>query len=167
MQPHVLVEEQVAEFQVSVNDLLSVHVPRGLDELGDAAAGLDVREALATLDHLVEREVGAEAEDDVHVLLVLEVGQKLNNALPAQGSVDFDLGHELSSSAYLLLRTALRQRRFYNYFGSEFLSGSHVCDFITFRKSSLIVNGLLFLGTCPCDTFERLHCRLHRRPFRL
>ena len=51
---HVLVEEEIAELEVAVDDLVLVQVLERVDDLGEVALHLDLGEPLAALDELVE-----------------------------------------------------------------------------------------------------------------
>lgn len=88
---HVVVEEDVAHLEVAVDDAVAVHVLEGGDDLVHVVAGLLDGELLALLDHLAEGLVGAEFEDDVDVLLVLEDGVELDDLLVVECFVDFYL----------------------------------------------------------------------------
>jgi hypothetical protein len=51
---HIFVEEEVAQFEIPVNDLVLVQVPQGVDDLRQVALHFDFGEALPSLDQLVE-----------------------------------------------------------------------------------------------------------------
>lgn len=75
---HFVIDEQVAELETGVKDLLSVndfvgvHVLEGGHHLNAVGLDLQLVQPLASSQDLVEGLVGAELQQDVHVVVVLE-----------------------------------------------------------------------------------------------
>ena len=92
---HSVRKEQVAQLEVSVDDLARVDVLDGVDELRDVVSGLNLMQALASLDKIREGLVGADVEHDVDVLFVFEVAVEADDVLVVERAMDFDLTGEL------------------------------------------------------------------------
>lgn len=93
---HVVVQKQVAQLQVSVNDFVVVQVLAREHYLPHEVARLGLRDRFAPLVHFHEGAAAAQLQYDVHVLIVLEKGVKLDNVLMMDGPVNGDLlGHFL------------------------------------------------------------------------
>ncbi len=93
---HVVVEEQVAQLQVTVNDFVVVQVLTSQDDLTHKIAGLGLSDGLTSLVHLHERSPATQLQDNVHVLIVLEERVELDNVLVMHGAVYGNLlGHLL------------------------------------------------------------------------
>ena len=69
---HVVIEEEVSEFEVAVDDLVRVHVVTGADELYHEVTGFAFSETAATTEHVHEGTASAELECHVDVFVVLE-----------------------------------------------------------------------------------------------
>lgn len=101
---HLIVEEQVAELQISVDHAMGVQVLERVDDLLGVALDLELVQALATLQKLVHALVLAKLEQDVHILAIFKEMKKLGNIWMFDRPVNFDLAHQL------LLRPAPLQR---------------------------------------------------------
>ncbi len=98
LETHLLCEEKISEFQVSVNNLARVNVFESLAELVNVVASFNLMKSLASLDQVWERLVLANVKHDVDVLLVLEISVKANNVLIVKWSVDLNLTCQLLAS---------------------------------------------------------------------
>lgn len=92
---HAVVDEEVAELDVPVDDHAVVEVAEGLDELVDVVLHFGDSELLALANELVHVLVGADFEQDVHVVLVLEDVVELHDVLVRDALVDADLAQQL------------------------------------------------------------------------
>lgn len=92
---HFVVDEEVAELDVTVDDAVRVEEPQCTDHLAGVTLDLELVQALAPLQQLVETLVLAELEQNVDALAVLEKVLKLRNVLMLDRAVDFDLAHQL------------------------------------------------------------------------
>ena len=78
---HLVVEEQVAELEVSVDYAVRVQVLERVDDLLGVALDLELVETLAPLQQLVHALVAAELEENVDTLAVLEKVHELRHIL--------------------------------------------------------------------------------------
>ena len=92
---HVLVKEDVAELEVTVDDLMSVHVMACANELDHVESGLGFREAFPPAEHIHERAVVAELECHVDVVFVFEAFLETNDVGMLQGLVNLNFCIEL------------------------------------------------------------------------
>ena len=60
LQLHVLAEKEVSQLEIPVYHFVMMHVLDCLYQLSDIALDLDVCESSPALDHVVERQVGAQ-----------------------------------------------------------------------------------------------------------
>ena len=87
--------KDVAEFEVTVDDLVGVHIVTSTDELYHEETGLGLGEPSSAAEHVHERAVVAELEGHVDVIGVLEAFLELDDVGMGEGLVDFDLGVKL------------------------------------------------------------------------
>ena len=111
---HLVVEEQVAELEVSVDYAVRVQVLERVDDLLGVALDLELVQALAPLQQLVHALVLAQLEQNVHILAVLEEVQELGHVGMLDRPVNFDFTHQL------LLRPAPLQRGLLDNFGGTY-----------------------------------------------
>ena len=78
---HLLGQEQISEFEVSVDDLTRMDVLEGLCKLVDVVASLDLVESLTTLDQVRQRLILANVEHDVDIFSVFKVPVESDNKL--------------------------------------------------------------------------------------
>jgi hypothetical protein len=78
-----------------VDDFVLVQVEEGGNDLVQVVLHLHLGEPLPALDEFVEGLVGADLQQDVDVLVVLEDMLELHDVLVGQRFVDFDLGYQL------------------------------------------------------------------------
>ena len=69
---HVLVKEDVAKLEITVNDLMCVHVMTRADELDHEEASLRLSEAPTSAEHVHEGAIMTELEGHVHIIIVLK-----------------------------------------------------------------------------------------------
>jgi hypothetical protein len=92
---HVCVEEEVAELEIAVDDLVGVHIVAGADELNHEEAGFGLGEAAAAAEHVHEGSTGTEFEGHVDVLVIFEAFLESNNVGVFEGAVDLNFCVEL------------------------------------------------------------------------
>lgn len=80
---HVRVEEDVAHFQVSVNNAFAVHVLDSAGNLHRVETDLGLGKALSALDHVHERAVGTQLEDEIGAIVEGKGSEKLDDVLVA------------------------------------------------------------------------------------
>ena len=110
---HFVVKEEIAELEISMDDAMTVEVLNGGADLVDVALDLELVEALAAAQQLVQRLVLAQLQEDVDVLGVLEEVLEADDVVLVQGSVNLDLTHQL------LLGSSLGQSGLHNDFGGR------------------------------------------------
>jgi hypothetical protein len=76
---HVRVKEKIAELQVAVDDLVSVHVMAGTNKLNHKKSGLWFCEDATTVEHVHEGAVGTKLKGHVDVLFILETIYESND----------------------------------------------------------------------------------------
>ena len=96
---HVLVEEDVAELEVAVDDLVRVHVLARADELHHEEARLGLGEAAPAAEHVHEGAIVAELEGHVDVVFVLETVLEADDVGVLERLVDLDFCIKLASSS--------------------------------------------------------------------
>lgn len=69
---HLGVQEEITKLQVSVDDLMGVHVVAATDELDHEVASFRFSEAFAATEHVHKRAIMAQLEGQVDVVAVLE-----------------------------------------------------------------------------------------------
>ena len=87
---HGGVEEEVTEFEIAVDNLVSVHVVACTGKLDDVEAGFGFSEAAATAQEVHERTAGAEFESHVDVFLVVEAVLEAHDVRVFEGAMNFD-----------------------------------------------------------------------------
>jgi hypothetical protein len=95
---HLRIEEDVAHFEIAVDDSFAVHVLDRTGDLHGIEANLRFRQALASLDHVHERGVGAQFEDEVCAIVESERSEELDDILVLHLGMDLKLGLELLAS---------------------------------------------------------------------
>ena len=91
----LVIEEQVAEFEVPVNDLAVLEVFYSQSNLVQVVFRLDLGDALAPLHKLVEGLVGAQLQNDVDMIVVFEEMIETHYMDGLEGSMYLDLRVEL------------------------------------------------------------------------
>ena len=91
----ILIEKKIAEFEIAMNDIDFVHVPRRKNELLQEIGSFGFGEALSPFDHFVETLVVTQLEQDVAIVAIFKVVFVLTNVLVFERSMNLDLGLEL------------------------------------------------------------------------
>ena len=109
---HLVVEEEISEFEISVDDSVTVQVFHSGADLVYVALDFELVKALTATQQFVEGLVLAQLEQDVHILSVLEEVLEADDVVLVKGAMDLDLGHQL------LLGSSLGEGGLGNYLGS-------------------------------------------------
>ena len=130
LEPHVLVEERVSDFEVTMEHSVPHHVVDGFNHLLHEEPDFDFCQASrALLDQVVEGLVRAKIEDEVDVVDVLEVVHQPNQVLVLQQFLDLDFTLELELSVVCMLSLA-------GVCGSEvFLINYLACELFLLRRN--------------------------------
>jgi hypothetical protein len=128
---HLIVEEQVAELEISVDHTVGVQVLERVDHLLGVALDLELVQALAPLQKLVHALVLAQLEQDVHILTVFKEMKKLGNIWMLDRPVNFDLTHQL------LLRPAPLQRGLLDDLGRAHRLRVHLHELVALGEATL------------------------------
>jgi hypothetical protein len=127
---HVFGEEQIAQFQVTVDDALAVHVLAGVRNLQHVVLRFLFREAHPAFDELVHGVIGAQFKNEVVRFHVLKPPVKFDNVLVIKVFVDFNFCLEL------LLGFGLHQSSLFHHFTSVVDIAFATCKIVTFCKTS-------------------------------
>lgn len=92
---HVGVEEQITEFEVTVNDLVRVHIVACTDELYQKEACFWFCEATPATEHVHERATVTEFEGHVYVVIIFETFVKADDVWMRKGAMDLYFRVEL------------------------------------------------------------------------
>lgn len=76
---HVGIEEKVAKLQITVNDLMSMHIMAGTNELYHEKSGFRLGKNATVVQHAHERAVGAELKGHIDVLFIFKTIHKTND----------------------------------------------------------------------------------------
>jgi hypothetical protein len=95
----VAVQEQVSKLEITVDDIVVVHVLASADELNKEEARLGLRVAFAPAEQVHERAIVAQFQDHVNILVILETVDKAHNVRVVEHLVQLDLCPELGVSA--------------------------------------------------------------------
>lgn len=87
---HIGIKKQVAEFQVSMDDLMRVHVVACSNQLNHEEADLRFGKTTTTTEHIHEGTGWAEFERHVHVLSILETVVESHDVGVFERAMDFD-----------------------------------------------------------------------------
>ena len=95
---HVAVQEDVAEFEVAVDDLVGVHIMTSTDELYHEETGFGFSKSSSTAEHVHEGAVVTELEGHVDVVGVFETFLETNDVGVVEGLVNLDFCVKLGNS---------------------------------------------------------------------
>lgn len=103
---HFVVEEEVAQFEISVDDAVAMKVLQSVDDLQSVALHFQFVETFSPSEKFVHRLVLTQLQQHVDILCVLEEVLEEDDVGVLDGAVDLDLAHEL------LLGSGLRKAGF-------------------------------------------------------
>lgn len=128
---HVIVEEDVAELEIPVDDLVLVEVLDPQEDLLHEVSGLRLGDGLSPLVQLHHGASAAELEDDVDKVVVLEVAEELDDVDVVEGLVQGDLlGH-------LLPLVGLDQQRLGHDLAGHDLAGLDILELVALGEAAL------------------------------
>ena len=110
---HLVVKEEITEFEISMDDAMTMQVLDGSANLVDIALDFKLVQTLTSSQKLIKGLVLAEFKEDVDVLSILKEVLEAYDVVLMKGSVNFDLRHQL------LLGTSLSQGGLHNNLGSR------------------------------------------------
>lgn len=90
---HLVVKEEVAKLEISMNDAMTVKVLNGGTDLVDVALHLELVKALTAAQQLVQGLVLAQLQEDVDVLCVLKEVFEAYDVVLVKRAVNLDLTH--------------------------------------------------------------------------
>lgn len=108
---HFVVNEKITKLDVTMDDSVLVQELQSAYDLVRVALDLELVQTFAPLQQFIETLVLAELEKDVDALAVFEEMCELRDVLVLDGSVNFDLTHQLLLGAAPLQRTLLDDLR--------------------------------------------------------
>ena len=88
---HFLVDEKVAQFQISVDDFMAVHVFQCAYDLHNVALNLKLMQSLPPSQNLVEGLIVAELKENIDIVMIFEEMLKTDDMLVPQTPVNLDL----------------------------------------------------------------------------
>ena len=84
LETHAVSEEEIAKFEIAMNDFPRVNVLDALDQLIDVVASFDLVQALPSLNQVGQGLVLADIKHDVDVLFVFKITIKAHHILVIQ-----------------------------------------------------------------------------------
>lgn len=88
---HLVVDQNIAEFQIAMDDALTVDVNECLNDLTDVNPSLELRQSFSALCQVLQRVIPAVLQKDVYILLILKGIDELDDMLMSKRFVDLDL----------------------------------------------------------------------------
>lgn len=92
---HLVVDKNVAQLQVAMDDPCLMNIRKGLDDLADVRAGLELCQSFPSLDQILEGVVATVLKEDIDVLSVLEGFEELHDVLVLETAMDLDFNKQL------------------------------------------------------------------------
>jgi hypothetical protein len=128
---HFVVQEEIAQLEISVDYSVGVQVPHRIANLNDIALHLQLNQSFPSPEQFVQRLTLAQLEDDVNVLRILEEVLEADDVAVVEGPMNFDLAHEL------LLGPRLRQRRLVDYLGRRDAPRLRIRELVALGEAAL------------------------------
>lgn len=94
---HLSIQKDVSHFQITVNDSFVVHVLDGASDLNCVEANFGLSETLPSLNHIHERTIRANFENQVCALVERKGAEEFDNVLLPHLGMYLELGLELDS----------------------------------------------------------------------
>ncbi len=110
--------------------LLLLHVSHCFQQLSKIVSHFDIRKSFPALQHVVHTQIGAEFEQDVHILLVLKVSFEFHHRRMTHCPMNLNLTHQL------LLGSGLGKAGLHDHLSSIVDIALCVCELITTGKSA-------------------------------
>ena len=128
---HFVIQEQVTNFEISVNDSVRVKVLDSIADLQHIALDLELNKSLSPPEQLVQRLTLTKLQQNVDILSIFEEVLEPDNVLVVQRPVDLDFTHQL------LFGPRFRQGRLINYFGGGHFASLRICELVAFGEATL------------------------------
>lgn len=128
---HFVIQEQVTDFEISVNDPVRVEVLHSVANLEHIALNLKLNKSLSPPEKLVQRLTLTQLQQNIDVLSIFEEVLEPNNMLVVQGPMDLDLTHQF------LFGPRFRQGGLINYLGSGHFASLRICELVALGKTTL------------------------------
>lgn len=96
---HLIIDQDIAQFEIPMNDALLMNINQRLDHLADIHPGLMFDQPFPPLDQILKCVVPAILQQDINILLVLESVNKLNDVFVFESFVDFNFDEEFVALA--------------------------------------------------------------------
>lgn len=93
---HILVEKEIAEFEIAVNDMGFVHVTSRMNQLLQEIGCFRFCESFSPFDHFIETLIVTQLEQDVAIVAIFKVVFVLTNVFVFECAMNLDLGLQLS-----------------------------------------------------------------------
>ena len=97
---HIRIQEEVAKFQIPVDDLVGVHVVACADELDHEKASFGFGKSATAAQHVHERSRGAEFKRHVDIVIVFEALLEVDDVGVLERAMDFDFCVKLGAKGY-------------------------------------------------------------------
>ena len=91
----LLVEKQIAQFEIPVNDILVVQVLDCIQQMSHVVCGFGFRQSFATFEQFIQTLIVTQLQQDVTILLVFKEMFEFAHVRMLQRAMDFDLGLQL------------------------------------------------------------------------
>ena len=128
---HLVAEEQVAQFEIAVDDVIVVEVLDAEGDLFHEVTRFRFRHGFAPLMQLHQRPPPAQLQQDVDIFRVLEEAEELDDVVMLEGLVDRDL------LRHLLLGVLLDEQALGHDLARHHLLRLQVLEFVTAREPTL------------------------------
>lgn len=130
---HGIVQENVAQLQIAMDDLVVVQVLDPVEHLLHVIAGFRFGDGPTPLVKLHQGPAPTQLQDDVDEVLIFKEAEQLDDVLVRQGFVQADfLGH-------LFPLMLLDQQRFGDDFSGHHLARGQILQLVTFCEASLYI----------------------------
>lgn len=94
---HVRIQEEVAKFEITMDDLVRVHVVTSSNELNHEESSLRFSEAATAAKHIHERTARAQLQRHVNIGFIFETLLEADDIGVLEGLVDLDFGVQLNA----------------------------------------------------------------------
>lgn len=128
---HFVVDEEVTQFEIPVDDSVTVHVLDCRADLVHVALHLELVQSLTASQQLIQRLVCAQLQQDVNVFSVFKEVLEPDDVVVVQRAMNLDFRHQLR------LCTRLSQGALHNDLGGLHLLVFQIGNFVTLGETSL------------------------------
>lgn len=93
---HVRIQEEVAKFEITMDDLMRVHVVTSSNKLNHEESSLRFGEAAAAAKHIHERTAGAQLQRHINIGLIFKTFLEADDIWMLEGLVNLNFGVQLN-----------------------------------------------------------------------